>query len=131
MVEKTEVQERQEWGEARCCHEIYPYGAPDFPTPHFDLEFWVHLPWILKYSYADIEDYLMHGREIEFSYKDRECAITNHSKCWWFYDGVEQIEICEFENFTCLVNQIAECVVEDKTVQDIFDNGLYEDVCIW
>ena len=36
-----------EWGEIRCCHEIYPYGAPDFPTPHFDLEFWVTLPWIL------------------------------------------------------------------------------------
>ena len=31
----------------RCCHEPYPYGAPDFPQPHFDLEFWVTLPWIL------------------------------------------------------------------------------------
>ena len=36
-----------EWGEIRCCHEVYPYGAPDFPTPHFDLEFWVTLPWVL------------------------------------------------------------------------------------
>ena len=34
-------------GEVRCCHEIYPYGAPGFPTPHFDLEFWITLPWIL------------------------------------------------------------------------------------
>ena len=33
--------------EVRCCHEPYPYGAPDFPTPHFDLEFWVTLPWVL------------------------------------------------------------------------------------
>ena len=32
----------------RCCHEPYPYGAPDFPKPHFDLEFWVTLPWILE-----------------------------------------------------------------------------------
>lgn len=31
----------------RCCHEPYPYGAPDFPTPHFDLEFWITLPWVL------------------------------------------------------------------------------------
>lgn len=37
-----------EWGEVRCCHEPYPYGAPGFPTPHFDLEFWVTLPWILN-----------------------------------------------------------------------------------
>ncbi len=36
-----------EWGEVRCCHEAYPYGAPDFPTPHFDLKFWVTLPWVL------------------------------------------------------------------------------------
>ena len=36
-----------EWGEIRCCHEVYPYGAPDFPTPHFDLEFWVTLPCLL------------------------------------------------------------------------------------
>ena len=43
---------------------------------------------------------------------------------------MEQIEICEFENFTFLVNKIAECMVKDKNVQEIFDNGLYEDVCI-
>ena len=30
----------------KCCHEIYPHGAPGFPTPHFDLEFWVRLPRI-------------------------------------------------------------------------------------
>ena len=130
MTEKADTQEKFEWGEVRCCHEIYPYGAPDFPTPHFDLEFWVQLPWILKYSYEDIADYLMHGREIEFIYKDRECAITNHTKRWWFYDGVGQIEICEFENFTLMADKISECVVNDKTVRDIFNNGLYEDVCI-
>ena len=33
--------------EGRCCHEPYPYGAPGFPQPHFDLEFWMTLPWIL------------------------------------------------------------------------------------
>ena len=32
----------------RCCHEPYPYGAPNFPEPHFDLEFWVTLPWVLE-----------------------------------------------------------------------------------
>ena len=35
-------------GLGRCCHEPYPYGAPNFPEPHFDLEFWVTLPWILE-----------------------------------------------------------------------------------
>lgn len=29
-----------------CFHDSYP-GAPGFPEPHFDLEFWVTLPWAL------------------------------------------------------------------------------------
>ena len=33
--------------EGHCCHEPYPYGAPDFPQPHFDLEFFARLPWVL------------------------------------------------------------------------------------
>ena len=28
----------------RCIHETYPYGAPDFPQPHFDVEFYSTLP---------------------------------------------------------------------------------------
>ena len=32
----------------RCCHEPYPYGAPDFPEPYFDLEFYATLPWALE-----------------------------------------------------------------------------------
>lgn len=36
--------------EGRCLHEDYPYGAPDFPEPHFDLEFVLELPWVLPHS---------------------------------------------------------------------------------
>ena len=32
-------------GEVRLCREPYPFGAPGFPEPHFDLEFWLCLPW--------------------------------------------------------------------------------------
>lgn len=38
----------QDWGRACCCHEPYPYAAPGFPPPHFDLEFYVSLPWVLE-----------------------------------------------------------------------------------
>lgn len=31
-----------------CYHEMYPYGAPDFPQPHFDLGFSAKLPWVLE-----------------------------------------------------------------------------------
>ena len=37
LKESIDIQEKSEWGEARSCHEIYPYGAPGFPEPHFDL----------------------------------------------------------------------------------------------
>ena len=36
----------QEWGGFRCGQEPYPYGAPGFPQPHFDMEFYVTLPWV-------------------------------------------------------------------------------------
>ncbi len=83
-----------------------------------------------EYVFSNIADFLMHGREIEFTYKDRECAITNHTSRWWFYDGVEQVEVCEFENFELLVSKVAEYIVDDRKVQNIFDKGLYENVCI-
>ena len=35
-------------GDARCCHETYPYGAADFPEPHFDLEFYANLPRVAE-----------------------------------------------------------------------------------
>ena len=38
--------EQEKTTNARCCHEPYPYGAPNFPMPHFDLEFWITLPWL-------------------------------------------------------------------------------------
>ena len=116
------------WGSGCCVHEPYPYGAPGFPGPHFDLEFWVRLPRVYKYS--DIADFLMHGREIEFVYKGRECAITNHTNRWWFYDGADQVEVCEFSDFQQLVSKVAEYSVDDRSVQAIFDEGLHEKVSI-
>ena len=35
------------WGSVLCFHEPYPYGAPHFPKPHFDLDFSITLPWVL------------------------------------------------------------------------------------
>ena len=118
-----------EWGAAYCTHEPYPYGAPDFCEPHFDLEFWVRFP--KQYKYSDIADYLMHGREIEFIYKGKECSITNRIGKWWFYDGEWNIELCEFEDKRLLVEKISDIVVEDKTIREIFDENCYsEPVCI-
>lgn len=45
---------RFDWGSVCCGHEDYPCGAPDFPKPHFDLMFFVDLPWILDKSSAPL-----------------------------------------------------------------------------
>jgi len=47
------ITDDETWNEERCCHESYPYGAPDFPKPHFDLEFYATLPWVLDESQSD------------------------------------------------------------------------------
>ena len=44
LKERTDEARNLGWGDAYCCHEIYPYAAPGFSMPHFDLEFWVRLP---------------------------------------------------------------------------------------
>ena len=35
------------WGDWNLGHEDYPYGAPDFPQPYFDLMCSMYLPWVL------------------------------------------------------------------------------------
>ena len=37
----------QGWGGVWCGDDPYPYGAPGFPKPHFDVSFFVWLPWVL------------------------------------------------------------------------------------
>ena len=34
--------------EGHCCYETYSYGAPNFPEPHFDLEFFEILPCVVE-----------------------------------------------------------------------------------
>lgn len=42
IVKEKEINDLDR-GEAYCGHNPYPYGAPGFPEPHFDLEFWIYL----------------------------------------------------------------------------------------
>ena len=46
-IPNGEASTAREWGEVRCLREMCPCSAPDFPEPHFDLEFSVTLPWVL------------------------------------------------------------------------------------
>ena len=46
LKQRDENTKEFDWGASYCTHESYPYGAPGFPAPHFDLEFWVRLPML-------------------------------------------------------------------------------------
>ena len=48
IIDASITDDNGNWNEGRCCYETYPYGAPDFPKPHFDLEFYATLPWDLE-----------------------------------------------------------------------------------
>ena len=69
----------------------------------------------------------MHGREIEFVYKGRQYSITNHSGFWHLCDDTDHIlleTICCFEEKDILVSKLSAFVIDDMTIQEIFDKYL-------
>lgn len=75
-----------------------------------------------KLSFADLADYLKHGREIEFAYNGRQYSITNHSGFWYLCDDTDHIlldTICRFEEKERLVSRIAIFTIDGLTIQEI------------
>lgn len=80
--------------------------------------------------FKDLADYLRHGREIEFAYNGRLYSITNHSGYWYLCDDTDHIlleTLCRFEDKETLVSRIAFTVIDDLTIQQIFDKSLYDE----
>ena len=83
-----------------------------------------------KLSFADLADYLQHGREIEFAYHGRQYSITNHSGFWYLCDDTAHIlldTLCRFEEKGRLVSRIAIFTIDGLTIQEIFDQQLYSE----
>ena len=83
-----------------------------------------------KLSFADLADYLQHGREIEFAYNGRQYSITNHSGFWYLCDDTDHIlldTLCRFEEKGRLVSRIAIFTIDGLTIQEIFDQQLYSE----
>lgn len=82
-----------------------------------------------------LADYLRHGREIEFVYKDRAYSITNHSDLWYLCDDTRHTlleTLCPFEEKELLVSKVAVSVLDDLTTQENFDQRRYdsEKLCV-
>ena len=83
-----------------------------------------------KLSFADLADYLQHGREIEFAYHGRQYSITNPSGFWYLCDDTDHIlldTLCRFEEKGRLVSRIAIFTIDGLTIQEIFDQQLYSE----
>ena len=81
-------------------------------------------------SFADLADYLKHGREIEFAYNGRQYSITNHSGFWYLCDDTDHIlldTLSRFEEKDLLVANVATSVLGNLTIQEIFDRQLFAD----
>ena len=79
--------------------------------------------------FHDLADYLRHGREIEFNYQGRQYSITNHSGFWYLCDDTDHVllkTLCRFEEKEILVSKIAAAVIDDLTIQQIFDQQEYD-----
>ena len=79
-------------------------------------------------SFADLADYLKHGREIEFAYNGGQYSITNHSRFWYLCDDTDHIlldTLSRFEEKERLISRIAMFIIDGLTVQEIFDQKLY------
>jgi hypothetical protein len=110
-----------EWGGARCCHETYPYGAPDFPEPHFDIEFFLWLSWVINEPEAALSPQRQLTLLIEISRLSRQGAqfiIASHSPILL---GIPDAQILSFDD-----GVIHECEYEDTDsyqVTEMFINN--------
>lgn len=79
--------------------------------------------------FTDLADYLRHGREIEFAFKGIQYSITNHSGFWHLCNDTDHTlmeTICPFSEKELLVSKISVFVIDGLTIQQIFDQKIYD-----
>lgn len=89
-----------------------------------------------KIMFKQILDSLELGREIEFSYNNRQYSITNSEGYWNFCcdtDPVTTEKICPFEDRASLISRISAYSIENTPLPLIFDEEKYDknSLCIF
>ena len=88
-----------------------------------------------KISFETIKDSLNCGREIEFSYQNKQYSITNSQGYWNFCcdtDNRTMERICPFADREALMAWVSALCIEGTPLPCIFDEEKYEasSVCI-
>ena len=80
-------------------------------------------------KYKDIAMLLKTGREIEFSYNQKNYSITNHCGFWQVCcdsDNIILEKVCRFEELELLASKIADIRIDGVKIATIFDDLLYD-----
>ena len=86
-----------------------------------------------KVTFRKIADSLRCGREIEFSYKNKQYSITTSHGYWNFCCDNNLIErVCPFDDKETLVKFVKSYCIEGTPIPMIFDEERYDasSVCI-
>lgn len=77
--------------------------------------------------------YLINGREIEFSYNNKNYSIANFDNYWYFFSGSENIdyELSQFYDTKTLIKKVSEISIEGVSIKDIINNKKYEDLYVF
>ena len=86
-----------------------------------------------KVAFKELAESLRCGREIEFSYNNKQYSITTSQRHWNFCCDDKLIErVCPFADKEALVNFVASFCIEGTPIPIIFDEERYDasSVCI-
>lgn len=88
-----------------------------------------------KITFQAIVDSLRDGREIEFSYKDKQYSITNSNGYWNFCCDTDNVlieKICPFKDKEALVKRVGMFSIDGTPIPMIFNEAKYDmsSVCI-
>lgn len=82
-------------------------------------------------NYNKLIKYLKNGREIEFTFNELNCSMTNFNNEWYFSingnDENKSFVLSDFEDYDTLIESINKIVIEGKSIKEIFDNRKYDE----
>lgn len=78
-----------------------------------------------QYSFSEMLDDLIVGREIEFEYKGTLYGIFNGEGKWFFFADNRDEMLCQFEETDILLEKVKNLSIQGTSLADIFDKKLY------
>ena len=84
------------------------------------------------YQFENLINDLSCNREIEFEFNDISYSITNVKNYWYLSNDSENksIKICKFDDGKSLIDFMRNLIIENTSLQEIFDKQVYTNLYI-